>query len=76
MVIERVDAAVVTIALMTVEYAYIEDINPTASDSPAVNASNSGHFNGDCRIFSDPKVIHHVIVDISNPSKGTFLPAG
>ena len=76
MVIESVDKAVVTIALMTVEYAYIEDIKPTATDSPAVKANNSGHFNGDCRIFSDPKVIHHVIVDMTNPRRGTFLPAG
>ena len=48
------------------------DMNPTAIDSPKVNANKRGHFiSDDCRILSDSSVIHHAIVDMSSPSKGT-----
>jgi len=48
------------------------DMNPTAIDSPKVNANKRGHFiSDDCRILSEPSVIHHAIVEMSSPSKGT-----
>ena len=64
--------AVTNIAFMTDEYAYILEIKPTAMDSPIVNATRSGHFrNDDCRMVSDARVIHHAIVEMRSPSRGT-----
>ena len=72
-VTDNVAMEVVTIALMTDEYAYRLEMNPTAIDSPTVNANKRGHLiSDDCLMFSDPKVIHQLIVDISNPTRGTL----